>query len=102
MPLADDLLKNPDDKAVLDLIVLPEEFGWPFVAPPGTPADRMAIYRQAFQAMVKDPQFLAEAKTQRIAIEPLDDKEIEALLTRAYSAPKTIHDRAAVFAAQMN
>ena len=66
VPLADDLLKNPDDKAVLDLIVLPQEFGRPFIAPPGTPADRMAIYRQAFQAMVKDPQFLAEAKTQRI------------------------------------
>jgi tripartite-type tricarboxylate transporter receptor subunit TctC len=102
VPLADDLLKNPDDKQVLDLIVLPNAFGRPFVAPPGTPADRMAIYRQAFQAMVKDPQFLAEARNQRIAIEPLDDKQIEALLTRAYSAPTTIHDRAAVFVAQMD
>jgi tripartite-type tricarboxylate transporter receptor subunit TctC len=102
VPLADDLLKNPDDKQVFDLIVLPQEFGRPFVAPPGTPADRTAIYRQAFQAMVKDPQFLAEAKTQRIIIEPMDDKQIQALLTRAYAAPKAIHDRAAVFAAQMN
>lgn len=102
VPLADDLLKNPDDKKVLDLIVLPQEFGRPFIAPPGTPADRMAIYRQAFQAMLKDPEFLAEAKKQRIAIEPLDDKQIEALLTRAYTAPKNIHDRAAVFAAQMD
>jgi predicted outer membrane repeat protein len=102
VPLADDLLKNPDDKAVLDLIELPQEFGRPFIAPPGTPADRMAIYRQAFQAMVKDPQFLAEAKTQRVVIEPMDDKQIQALLTRAYSAPKNIHDRAAVFAAQMD
>jgi tripartite-type tricarboxylate transporter receptor subunit TctC len=102
VPLADDLLNNPDDKQVLDMILLPQEFGRPFIAPPGTPADRMAIYRQAFQAMVKDPQFLAEAKTQRIVIEPMDDKEIQALLTRAYSAPKNIHDRAAVFAAQMD
>ena len=102
VPLADDLLKNPDDREVFDMILLPQEFGRPFIAPPGTPADRMAIYRQAFQAMVKDPQFLAEAKTQRIIIEPMDDKEIQALLTRAYSAPKNIHDRAAVFAAQMN
>ena len=102
VPLADDLLKNPDDKQVLDMISLPQEFGRPFIAPPGTPADRMAIYRQAFQSMLKDPQFLAEAKTQRIIIEPMDDKEIQALLTRAYAAPKDIHDRAAVFAAQMN
>ena len=102
VPLVDDLLRNSDDRQVLDMILLPQEFGRPFVAPPGTPADRMAIYRQAFQSMLKDPQFLAEAKTQRIIIEPMDDKEIQALLTRAYAAPKDIHDRAAVFAAQMN
>ena len=102
VPLAIDLLKNPDDKATLELIVLPQEFGRPFVAPPGVPADRMAIYRQAFGQMVKDPQFLAEAKAQRIAIEALDDKEIEALLARAHAAPKKIHDRAAVFVAQMD
>lgn len=102
VPLAGNLLKTPDDREVLELIVLPQAFGRPFVAPPGTPPDRMAIYRLAFQAMLKDPQFLAEAKAQRMAIEPLDDKEIEALLARAYAAPKAIHDRAAVFAAQMN
>jgi tripartite-type tricarboxylate transporter receptor subunit TctC len=101
VPLADDLLK-PDDKAVLDLIQAPQEFGRPFVAPPGTPADRMAIYRKAFQQMLGDSQFLAEAKTQRIMIEPMDNKQIMMLLDNAYSAPKKIHDRAAVFAAQMD
>jgi len=101
VPLADDLL-SPDDKAVLDLIQLPQEFGRPFVAPPGTPADRMAIYRTAFQQMLKDPQFLSEAKTERIVIEPMDNKQIMALFDAAYSAPKNIHDRAAVFAAQMD
>jgi tripartite-type tricarboxylate transporter receptor subunit TctC len=101
VPLAADLLANPVDKQVLDLIVAPQEFGRPFIAPPGTPADRMAIYRQAFQAMLKDPQFLAEAQKQRISIEPLDAKQIEAVLARAYATPKAIRDRAAVFAAQM-
>jgi tripartite-type tricarboxylate transporter receptor subunit TctC len=100
--LADDLVKNPDDKQLLDLIELPKEFGYPFIAPPGTPADRMAIYRRAFQEMVKDPQFLAEAQKQRIAIEPLDDKQIGTLLDRAYSIPKDIHDRAAAFLAPKN
>jgi tripartite-type tricarboxylate transporter receptor subunit TctC len=100
VPLANDLVKSPEDRAFLDLIEVPQEFGFPFVAPPGTPADRMAIYRQAFQTMVKDPQFLAEAKTQRTAIEPVDAKKIEALLTRAYQAPKEVHDRAAAFEAK--
>ena len=102
VPLAVDLLKNPDDRKVLELIVLPQEFGRPFVAPPGVPADRMAIYRKAFQAVLKDPQFLAESAKQRLSIEPLDDRQIVALLDRAYAAPKRIHDRAAVFSAEMN
>ena len=101
VPLVDDLLKTSEDKQVLDLIVLPQEFGRPFIAPPGTPADRMAIYRRAFEDMVKDPQFLAEAEKQRIKIEALNDKQILALFDRAYSAPTKIYDRAAVFAAQM-
>jgi tripartite-type tricarboxylate transporter receptor subunit TctC len=78
VPLADDYLKNPEDREVFDLIGLQQEFGRPFVAPPGVPADRMAIYRHAFQAMIKDPEFLGEAQALRIPIEALDDKECSA------------------------
>lgn len=99
VPLALDLLKNPIDKQVLELIVLPQEFGRPFVAPPGVPAARMAVYRQAFQKVLKDKQFLADSEKSRMSVEPLDNKQIEALLDRAYAAPKEVRDRAAAFAA---
>jgi tripartite-type tricarboxylate transporter receptor subunit TctC len=101
VPLALDLLKNPDDRKVLELIVLVQEFGRPFLAPPGVPADRMALYRKAFAAVVKDPQFLAESARQRMSIDPLNDRQIAALIARAYAAPKAIRDRAAAFAAEM-
>jgi tripartite-type tricarboxylate transporter receptor subunit TctC len=100
VPLAIDQMKTPEDKAVLELVVLAQEFGRPFLAPPGAPPDRMALYRKAFQAMLKDKEFLAESAKQRMSIEPLDDKQIQALLARAYAAPQAIKDRAAVFAAQ--
>jgi predicted outer membrane repeat protein len=102
VPLALDLLKDPDDRKVLELLALPQEFGRPFLAPPGVPADRMAVLRKAFRAVLDDPQFRAESARQRFGIEPVDDRQIEALLERAYAAPKPIHDRAAVFAAEMN
>ena len=102
VPLAVDQLNNPEDRQVLELIVLPQEFGRPFLAPPGVPADRMALYRKAFQAILKDKDFLEESARQRMSIEPLDDKQIQALLARAYAAPKAIKDRAAVFAGEMN
>jgi predicted outer membrane repeat protein len=102
VPLGLDLLKNPDDRSVLELIVLVQEFGRPFLAPPGVPAERMAAYRRAFAAVLKDPEFRAESARQRMGIDPLDDREIGALLARAFAAPKPIRDRAAVFAAEIN
>jgi tripartite-type tricarboxylate transporter receptor subunit TctC len=97
VPLAVDQMKTPEDKQVLQLIVLPQEFGRPFLAPPGVPAERMAVYRKAFAAMLKDKEFLAESAKQRMSIEPLDAKQIEALLARGYAAPQAIKDRAAAF-----
>jgi hypothetical protein len=102
VPLAIDLLDNAEDRQVLELIVVPQEFGRPFVAPPQTPSDRMRIYRQAFQKMLGDEQFRTDAAKEKLSIEPLDDKQIQALLARAYAAPKEIHDRAAAFGAEMN
>jgi predicted outer membrane repeat protein len=102
VPLALDLLTDPDDRGMLELIVLVQEFGRPFLAPPGVPAERMAAYRQAFAAVLRDPEFRAESERQRMGIDPLDDREIEALLARAYAAPKPIRNRAAAFAAEMN
>lgn len=102
VPMAIDLLKSPEDRQVLELIVVPQEFGRPFLAPPGVPADRMALYRQAFQAVLKDPAFRAESAAAHFGIDPLDDRQIQALLARAYAAPKAIRDRAAVFAAELN
>jgi tripartite-type tricarboxylate transporter receptor subunit TctC len=102
VPLAVDQLKNSDDRHVLELIVVPQEFGRPVLAPPGVPADRMALYRKAFQSMLQDKEFLDESAKQRMSIEPLDDKQIQALLARAYAAPKHIKDRASVFAGEIN
>jgi len=102
IPLAIDLLKTSEDRKVLELIVLPQEFGRPFIAPPGVPADRIAAYRAAFQAVLKDEQFLADAAKQRLSIEPLDDKQIQMLLDRAYAAPNTVRDKAAAFGAELN
>jgi tripartite-type tricarboxylate transporter receptor subunit TctC len=102
VPLANDMVHNADDKQVLDLITLPHEFARPYVAPPGVPDDRMAIYRKAFKEMLQAPSFLDDAKRQRILIDALDDHQIRPLLDRAYAEPEEVIQRAASFASQMN
>ena len=59
------------------------------------PAERMAILRQAFEATLKDPAFLSDAKRLQMEIDPLTGPEIEKLLAAAYRAPKAVVAEAA-------
>ena len=40
------------------------EFDRPFAAPPAVPRDRLQTLRESFERMLKDPEFLSEAKKQ--------------------------------------
>ena len=97
VPLALDLLSNPQDKSFFRLAVLPGEFGRPFVAPPGVPAERLAALRKAFDETMTDPAFIAEATKAGMIIDPLDGAQIQALLDEAYAAPQPIRDRVAEY-----
>ena len=97
VPLAIDLLKDPVERKVFELVVLPQEFGRPFIAPPGVPADRAAAMIKAFAETLTDPAFLADAAKIRLSLDPLTGEEIMRLLDEAHAAPKDVIDRAAKF-----
>ena len=94
VPLAIDLLKG-EDREVLDLILIPHEFGRPFVAPPRIPADRRDALRAAFDAVLKDAAFLADSGKAKQSLDPLSGPQIEALIQRAYKASPSSVQRAA-------
>ena len=95
VPAALDLVTDPVKKQVLGLILVRQELGRPVAAPPGVPADRLEILRGAFEATMKDPQFLAEAAKLELEIEPLSAPEIDKLLADAFATPKAIVQEAA-------
>ncbi len=97
VPLALDMFANAADRKVFELVVLPQEFGRPFMAPPDLPADRAAALKKAFDEALVDPLFLADAKKIRLDIDPMTGDEIRAMLESAYAAPKDQIDRAAKF-----
>lgn len=98
VPLAIDLIKDPSDREVFELLGIPQEFGRPIVAPPGVPADRLAALRTAFDETVKDKDYLADADRAKQSVDALSAKEIESLIERAYAEPTHIVARAAVYA----
>jgi tripartite-type tricarboxylate transporter receptor subunit TctC len=95
VPSALDLVTDPENRPVLELILIRQEAGRPFAAPPGVPADRIAVLRRAFAATLDDGEFRAEADKAQLEIEPLTAREIETFLARAYGAPRTTVQKAA-------
>jgi tripartite-type tricarboxylate transporter receptor subunit TctC len=60
VPLLRDLLPASDGP-LLTLVLALEDFGLPLVGPPAMPAERVALLREAFMAMARDPGYQAEA-----------------------------------------
>src|SRR5436190_10107645 len=63
-------IPKEDDRRVAELVVSQQVFQRSYIAPPGTPAGPMDILRDAFDATMKDPAFLADAEKMKISITP--------------------------------
>jgi tripartite-type tricarboxylate transporter receptor subunit TctC len=90
VPLIMDLAKTQADKDALELIYARQEFGRPFLAPPGIPADRAEALQAAFMETMKDPEFLEDAKKQDLEINPVSGKRVGELIAKIYKAPKEV------------
>ena len=64
------------------------------IALPGLAADRVKALRDAFQGMVRDPEFIADLQRTNVELEPLPDAEVEQLVIRTLNVPATVRDRA--------
>src|SRR4029077_6912236 len=95
IPLVLDVAKTDEQRQTLKVILVTQEMARPFTAPPGVPQDRVAALRAAFDATMKDPEFLADAQKLQLEIDPLTGAQIAALLARAYGAPRAVVERAA-------
>lgn len=92
VPLATDLASTDNGRRAIEFFAADLVLAWPLVAPPDVPAERVAELRAAFNAMMQDPQLLAEAATQGLDIDPVSGAEIAALVDRLYGTPADVLD----------
>jgi tripartite-type tricarboxylate transporter receptor subunit TctC len=93
VPFILDMAKTPEDKQALLFLYAGQGIGRPFVAPPDLPADRLKMLRDAFDATMKDPDFIADAQKQKLELEPQGGAQLEALIKRLYDTPKPIIEK---------
>src|SRR5262245_5769236 len=99
VPNAYDLATKEDDRALFRLIFGPWAYGRPILAPPGTPADRVAALTAGLKATLADPQFLEEVKRVNLEIQPTEPAAIAKLVDDVLRTPAPVVERARVLLA---
>jgi tripartite-type tricarboxylate transporter receptor subunit TctC len=90
VPLVGDLTADPKEKAALKLIFSRLTIARPFAAPPGLAPERAGTLREAFDATMKDPQFLAEMQRLALEVRPQSGVHVEQLVREVYTYPAEI------------
>jgi tripartite-type tricarboxylate transporter receptor subunit TctC len=73
--------KTEIDKQVLALYGSTAEIGRAMMAPPGIPADRLAVLRKAFDTMLADPAFKEEVEKRNLEFGPMSGVALQKLIT---------------------
>lgn len=81
---------GPDAKAAFRIFSSPLLAGRPVVGPPGIPADRVQILRQAFDQVMRDPELAKEAKKQKLKPAPLSGDEVAKIQHDIINQPEKI------------
>ncbi len=87
VPLVYDLGISEELKAAISFLTLGDSFTRPIIAPPGIPAERAAALREALQATMRDPEFLAQAEKSNLDIVPSDADTVAGLVQEIRNTP---------------
>lgn len=90
VPTIMEFVKDPEHKAIWNIMLAQKAMGRPFAAPPGVPEDRVKALRAAFDATVKDPAFTADLGQQGRELTPVSGLEIQKMLQEVASQPKSL------------
>ncbi len=86
LPTAMELAATAADRDLLALYFGPNDMGRPYVGPPEVPKERVLALRRAFDATMKDPAYLTEAKSQMMDVDPMTGESMEQLIKTFYAS----------------
>jgi hypothetical protein len=94
IPLITDYANTEKDRQALEIILAPQEVGFPFVAPPGVSAAMTTTLRKAFQEALVDPELVAEANKLSFELRPVSGERLEERMKSIYAFPPDVIARA--------
>jgi tripartite-type tricarboxylate transporter receptor subunit TctC len=95
-PALPEMGTTAEDKQVYALYASGSAIGRTVIAPPGIAPERVKILRDAFNAMVKDSDFVADIQKLNVELDPLPGERVQELIARTLAAPAAVRERAKV------
>jgi tripartite-type tricarboxylate transporter receptor subunit TctC len=92
-PSVEDAARTPEEKQLIELVVSGTRFGRP-MATNSVPADRLAALRAAYDATMRDPEFLAEAMALNFEVDPVQGEKMQKIVERILATPREIAAKA--------
>jgi tripartite-type tricarboxylate transporter receptor subunit TctC len=77
-------------RRVAEAMLLGGSWARPLIAPPGTPANRVATLRAAYEKTSQNPELLAEAKKMRIEVTPLRGEKLQSMAVEVMKQPPEV------------
>jgi tripartite-type tricarboxylate transporter receptor subunit TctC len=88
--LITEMASNDEQRGILKLISSAPGLGQPYLAPPGTPPDRVAILRKAFAETMRDSAFLKEAASLNMDVDPMSADEVADIVRDVINTPPEV------------
>ena len=63
-------------RQAIELLLAPDQWNRPYVAPPGVPPERVKLLRDGFEAMARSPAMVEEMTRQRLELELMTGAEM--------------------------
>jgi tripartite-type tricarboxylate transporter receptor subunit TctC len=90
VPAVLEFARTPEGRAALAFYISSEDVGRSLMAPPGLPPERVRTLRAAFEAMLKDREFLAEIEKSGQEFYPANGGELQNIIATAASTPRSV------------
>jgi tripartite-type tricarboxylate transporter receptor subunit TctC len=91
VPQAIKLAKTEEGRKMIDVgIHSDSDIVRTYTLPPGTPKDRVQLLRKAFDATLKDPDFVADAKKSKLNVDPVTPEAIESDISNLFKLDPAI------------
>ena len=90
VPALGELGDKPADKQLLQLYASGGAIGRSFILPPGTPANVVKTMQDSFNAMVKDPEVIAEMQKASLDLEPLPAERQYSEVQKTLATPDAV------------